>query len=293
VGEEINMQQQNVVFGQQTVLLDGGVKMTVAGEMTYHVSEPLTVIRKIGYSALLPAITNVSKAELSRIFSALHMEQLTSSQSGDRYGQPVSQYGGAPSDPTPVSVTGDVANVAADDKRGSRSVICSNVVKAIAPMVEEWGVRIIAFQLESIKLADASYARDYEEASLSMVKAKANLRSMQAQNEITLSTAEANARSVRISADGKKNAVIIAAQADAESRKIDADARAKAAQLMANPFAQQLALAQLAANVQIDVAKTLRIDRLTVSTDANLGKMVSSQALFNPQTMAAMAVQGK
>jgi hypothetical protein len=74
--------------------------------------------------------------------------------------------------------------------------VCQKVVNYIRPIVTSWGVKIINFQLESTKLADAKYAQEYEEASLKMAKAKANTRALQFENEILLQKA-------RASADGK------------------------------------------------------------------------------------------
>jgi len=265
--------------------------MLVEGLMTYVVVDPLTVVKKIGYKPLLAALTNTAKAELSRIFANLHMEQITSSQY-----TPPSAAAEQKKDGQAISILGSGGQGPVDDgdgsngERQSRSAICAHVLAAIGPTVAEWGVKVVTFQLESIKLADAAYAKEYEEASLATAKAKANLRSVATQNEILLSTADTRARADRIEAEGKKSAMIIAATADAESRKIEADARAKAATVMANPFSQQLALAQLQANIQTEVAKSLRIGNLMVSTDSNLGKILAAQSLFNPAVSGMQAV---
>lgn len=92
-------------------------------------------------------------------------------------------------------------------------------------------MKVINFQLESTKIADDRYAREYEEASLAMAKAKANLRAVNAQNQIRIQSARANAEAAKIEAEGKKNATVIEAEGEAEARKIEARARNDAAEV--------------------------------------------------------------
>jgi len=287
VGELINMQQQNVVFDKHPILLDGGIKMLVEGLLTYHVINPETVVKKIGASELLRSVSNISKAELARICSTVHLEQISSTQNLMPQ-QDTKQQG-----------------MMGEEKRPegeSRSVICAHVVQHISPIVEAWGVQVINFQIESFKMADESYAREYEEASLAMAKAKASLRASTAQNEILMNTSSAKAQAAKIAADGERNAMIIKAQAEAEivkidaeakktaivlqatanaeARKLEGDARNAAAVSMANPFAQKMAIAQL----QVDFAKCLKFNVLNMSPDSTIGRAISSipGPLFNP-----------
>jgi len=262
VGEPINMQQQNVRFEQHPVLLDGGVKMLVEGLLTYHVVDAEKVVRKIGAGELLRAISNVSKAELSHVFSTIHLEQV-STQTG---------YGQTQDPKDPKSLLGDQPRPEGE----SRSMICSHVVQYISPIVKVWGVEILNFQLESLKLADQTYSREYEEASLAMAKTKAKLRAQNATNDILLSAAEAKARAAKIEAEGQKAAIIIGAQAEAEARKIEAQARKEAAELMDNKFAQQLAMA----GQQVEFARALKATVLTVIPESGIGRSVTSQAMF-------------
>jgi len=262
------MQQQNVCFDKHPVLLDGGIKMLVEGLLTYQVMDAEKVVQKIGASELLRSSTNVSKAELSRVFATLHMEQIASSQ-GVR---------------NPAVDSSNSKGVLGEEKREgegeSRSVICSHVVDHISPIVSEWGIRILNFQLESIKLADQAYSREYEEASLATAKAKANLRATNAQNDILISTAQAKANAMKIEAEGKKQSVIIEAQASAEARKIEANARNEAAEAMKNLFGQQMALS----SQQVEFARALKANVLTVVPDSTIGRALS-QNMLQPQEM--------
>jgi hypothetical protein len=70
-----------------------------------------------------------------------------------------------------------------------RLALCQQVIDDMQPNADKWGVSILNFQLESTTIADAKYARDYEEASLAMAKAKANLRASQAQVRSVVCTA--------------------------------------------------------------------------------------------------------
>jgi len=166
-------------------------------------------------------------------------------------------------------------------------VICAHVVEFIQPITEKWGVKIINFQLESIKLADASYAREYEQASLSMAKAKANLRAVKANNDIKLSQADANARAMKIEAEAKKSAMIIQASGEAEARKIEGESRNAAARLMTDDFAKQFALA----GQQVEFAKGLKAQVLTVLPESALGRPFASSPMFNNNPQQYMQKQ--
>jgi len=212
------------------------------------------------------------------VFSALHLEQLSSAQA---HPEQVS------SDPDAKSVLGgSVKKSESKQQEGQhdenhdaqRSVICAHVVQFIAPITERWGVKVLNFQLESIKLADASYAREYEQASLAMAKAKANLRAVKAENEVLLNKANAAAQAVRIEAEGKKASVVIQASGEAEARKIEAQARNEAAKSMTDDFARQFALA----GQQVEFARGLKASVLTVLPESAIGRPFLSSPMFNP-----------
>jgi len=179
----------------------------------------------------------------------------------------------------------------------------------IIPLIEPWGVRIINFQIESTKIADATYAAEYEAASLGVSKAKANLRAVSAENEIMLSkskaaaqarlidaegqreatlvktrteadsriiNAEAEARARNIGADADAKAITILAEADAKARKIEAAARNEAAEMLRNEFGKQFALV----GQQVEFAKSLKMQTLTVLPDSLVGQKLSGS--LNP-----------
>jgi len=268
----LNTQQQNIRFEKHSVLLDGGISMLVEGLLTYQVVNVELLIKQLGDMDLLRAITDVSKAELSRVFSALHLEQLSSAQS---HADVVSN------DPEAKSVLGPLPKQKKEGEDenhdAQRSVICAHVVQFIAPITEKWGVRVLNFQLESIKLADASYAREYEQASLAMAKAKANLRAVKAENEVLLNKANAAAQAVRIEAEGRKASVVIQASGEAEARKIEAQARNDAAKSMTDDFARQFALA----GQQVEFARGLKASVLTILPESAVGRPFVSSPMFN------------
>jgi len=76
----INTQQQNVKFDQHKVLLDGGISLLVEGLLTFQVVDPALLIKQLGERDLLQAVSQVTKAELSRVFSAIHLEQISTAQ---------------------------------------------------------------------------------------------------------------------------------------------------------------------------------------------------------------------
>jgi len=271
----ITTQQQNMLFQDHQVILDGGIQMLVKGLLTYQVADVEKLIKKLGDRDLARAVQDVSKAELSRVFSSIHLEQISSASSH-------------PSRNKEREAKGEMdagSKVAASSLLGSanptseRSLICEHVVQAIAPIVGEWGVQVINFQLESMTLADRKYAREYEEASLAMAKAKANLRAVSAENEVLLNKATASATATKIDAEGSKQAMIIRATGEAEARKIEAEARNKAAQAMTDDFAREFALA----GQQVEFARALKANVLTLLPDSAIGKPFTQQSMFNPR----------
>jgi len=279
VSSYLNTQQQNIRFDKHPVLLDGGISMLVEGLLTYQVVDVELLIKQLGDRDLLRSITDVSKAELSRVFSAIHLEQISSAQSHPEHVAAREAKGEIDVDAKAVLGGGQPKKPATEgEPQGeNRSVICAHVVEFISPITEKWGVRIINFQLESIKLADASYARDYEQASLAMAKAKANLRAVKAENEIVLNKANAAAQAQRIEAEGRKAATVIQASGEAEARKIEAQARNDAAKSMNDDFARQYALA----GQQVEFARVLKASVLTVLPESAIGRPFVSSPMFN------------
>jgi len=277
----LNTQQQNIRFAQHPVLLDGGISMLVEGLLTYQVVDVELLIKQLGDRDLLRSITDVSKAELSRVFSSIHLEQISSAQSHPEHVAAREAKGEIDNDVKAV-LGGQISKKRKEeeegDSSGQRSVICAHVVEYISPITEKWGVKIVNFQLESIKLADASYARDYEQASLSMAKAKASLRAVKAENEIVLNRANAAAQAQRIEAEGKKAATVISASGEAEARKIEAQARNDAAKSMTDEFARQYALS----GQQVEFARALKASVLTVLPESAIGRPFLSSPMFNP-----------
>jgi len=61
-------------FEKHRVLLDGGIQMLVEGLLTYHIFDVELLVRNLGIDHLVENIQNVTKAEMSKIFAAIHLE---------------------------------------------------------------------------------------------------------------------------------------------------------------------------------------------------------------------------
>ena len=291
VTQLINTQQQNLRFNRHKVLLDGGISLFVEGLLTFQVTDVEQLIHQIGDRDLRRSVEDVTKAELARVFASIHLEQISSS---------VQQAG---------AVKEDVVLGAAVDSTNegeARAKICERVIYYVRPTVGAWGVSIINFQLESTALADEKYAQEYEASSLQLAKANANLRALAAQNQLMITKAKAEAEAVRLAAEGTKNQSVLQAQAKAEALKIEAAAKVAAAQsekeallikaaaeasarviegnsrndaakAMPNEFARQYALQSL----NVEFARSLKAQTLTVMADSLIGKSLVAQGAFS------------
>jgi uncharacterized low-complexity protein len=274
IGTVINTQQQTLRFAKHPVLLDGGISLLVEGLLTYQVVDVERLIHQLGERDLVRSIEDVTKAEIARIFAGLHLEQISQASqempgaaamaaaaaAAGELGEEKLAAGGAraPEDEAAEALLGKAKFSAAEGE--TRIWICAQVMQSVRPIAESWGINVINFQLESTKLADVNYAREYEAASLAMATAKANLRATQAKNQILLSTARANATAQKIEAEGRKGAVIIDAEAFAEAARIEARGRNEAAELMPNAFARSYAIA----GQQVNFARELKATSLTI-----------------------------
>jgi len=274
-GAIIRTQQQNLPFNQHQVLLMGGINLLVQGLLTYQVVDVARLITQLGENDLQRAIMDTTKAELARVFSGIHLEQISAQQTAIAEEKEASLLGDGQLSSVPAK------HAVKDGASSIRSWICSQVVHDISPLTAGWGVKVINFQLESTRIADPKYARDYEEASLAMAKAKANRRAVSTQNDILIQQAEAAARAVQIEAEGRKIAAIKGAEARAESqiveakagataRLMEADSRNQAAVVMKNDFGRQLAMMDR----NVGIASSLKATTLVVSEDAGLAKAV-------------------
>jgi len=252
-------QQQNLRFSRHNVMLDGGINLLVEGLLTFKVDDVEKLIHELGDTEVVRAVEDVTKAELSRVFSGVHLEQLVSGAG------PVPGVGGKVEDKdavlgAPPQQPGELEDI--------RHHICRDVVEGVLPITAPWGVRIINFQIESTKLADAKYASDYEESSLAIAKAKATQRATVINNEIQLQSARAAASTLQIQAEGRRVAAVIEAEASGETRRIEAKSRNDAAEMMEDDFAKRYALAGL----QVDFARNLKAGSLTVLGGGDVGR---------------------
>jgi len=176
------------------------------------------------YARMEMDIEKVTKAEIARVFAGIHLEDISSQSDldrGDRVEPDLDGFGAEPAKraSSPTKPAGQA---------GQRSRICAQILQDVSPILLKWGITLHNFQLESTKIANSSYANDYERASLAMAKAKADCRT-QAQNALqTKISAEAAATQKRISAEADATSTRISALVAADALKTNAEAAAKA-----------------------------------------------------------------
>jgi len=52
--------------------------MLVEGLLTYHITNVEKLIQNLGHDNLVTNIQNITKAEMSKIFASIHLEQISS-----------------------------------------------------------------------------------------------------------------------------------------------------------------------------------------------------------------------
>jgi regulator of protease activity HflC (stomatin/prohibitin superfamily) len=263
IGPSVSIQQQSLQFSKHNVLLDGGIQMTVEGLLTFQIADVEKMLHNLGadQGKLIGAIQNVTKAEISKIFSAIHLEQISSISHEEAI------------NPKAHKVHEKMAELITDSDNIQNEIrikICEQVVILIKPLLEDWGVKVINFQMESIKLTDEKYGMEYEAASLEIAKAKANLKANVARNEINISKAEMEAKALLIKVEGEKNAKIVAAEGIAKAMTIEAQARNEAAQTLQDNFSKDLLMMQ----EKVNFARELKATTLVISDQNTVAKNV-------------------
>jgi len=264
----ISLQQQNLDMKKHPVLLDGGVSMVIEGLLTYQVENVEKLITELGDEAINRVIEDITKAELSRVFASIHLEQLSEMSRAQQDEAKSSSSAQGRAEPLTQS--------------GTRHAICDQVKKYIKEYADSWGVNIINFQLESTRLEDLKYAQEYEEASLALAKAKANQRAVVTESQIRLTRAHAQADQLKIEAEGRAKTIEIEARASAQARIIEAEARNEAGAAMTDDFARRYAMQ----NLQVEFAKSLQAQVLTILPDSSIGRNLAS-GMLSGQSKAA------
>jgi len=260
LGPTVSVQQQNLKFTKHRVLLDGGIQMLVEGLLTYHIVDAEKTVRNIGVENVLVNIENITKAEMSKLFAAIHLEQISSITYDEN-----SKKKGQKQDPLAVS------------RQTMRIRICEHVIEELKPLVESWGVRIINFQIESITMADMKYGQDYEAASLEIAKASAMLKANAAKNEVAIQQAQIEAQSLKIKADGAKQSKIIEAEGNAQVMTTEAKARQEAAKSMNDDFSKNLLMLQ----ERVKFARELKATTLVMSGSHDLAQNIKPMMNLN------------
>jgi regulator of protease activity HflC (stomatin/prohibitin superfamily) len=271
VSNSLSIQQQNLKFDKHNVLLNGGINLLVEGLLTYQITDVNKLIKSMGVNSLVRSIQDITKAELSKVFASVRLEQISKISHNEAFTEK------------------DNLDLFYDKKKEKqvehadhieqdiRIRICDQVKDLIKPFTDAWGVTIVNFQLESTKLTDVAYGKEYESCSLEIAKASAQLQANAAQNKVLIQKSKATADALKIQAEGEKTAQIIRAQANAEAMTIEADARNKSAETMKDDFSKQLSLIQ----EQVKFADKLKVGTLVLSGDSAIGKNITP--FFNLQ----------
>lgn len=164
------------VFSSST----GGVQCNVTGLLTYRILHVERLILTIGVNQIQTAIQNVVEAEISRVFSTLHLDQIASMN-----------------ETTSIPTTND------SKREEMRSFICREIVEAISPMISEWGIAILNFQVSQILFTDRDFATSYEQFSLQVASTNAQKRVVVSQREIQAIEAAASAQANKIIAEAE------------------------------------------------------------------------------------------
>ena len=229
IANTLDITQQNLKFTEHRVLLEGGINMLVEGLLTYQIVDVARLVKNVDIKSLNTYLENIVEADLTKVFSTVHLEQISSATYHEMKKGEISK------------------------EEETRMFIYEQIMKLIKPQAEQWGIQIINFQLESIQLADKKYSLDYENASLQIAKSKAELKAQEAQNIILKQKAETQANIDTLMAETEKKVQLIKAQAAAESTVLQAkakatailkegEAKASAANLMTSQYGQELAL---------------------------------------------------
>ena len=258
IGNTLDITQQNLKFSQHRVLLEGGINMLVEGLLTYQVIDVGKLIKNVDIKSLNKYLEEIMKADLTKVFSTIHLEQISSSTYSEMR--------------------------KSDEKAAeTRLYIYESIMKMIKPQADQWGIRIINFQLESTQLADKKYSQDYEAASLQIAKSKAELRAQEAQNLIQRQKAETQANIAQLQAETERNVQLIRAKATADATVMQAEAnaqaiikegeaKASAADMMKSQYGQDLALL----GQKSLIAEGLKIHTLVMGNENNGKSMINN-----------------
>lgn len=281
ISSDIEIQQQSMRFEEHIVLLDGGIRLAVTGLLTYQITSVDDLVKRMGPEDLKRAIQDSGMAELARVFSGIHLEQISSQ------GSLIDENEGnnnreEQDDSGPSSVIGKVPKKVLKSQEGNnRDLICKEVMAGLQPIVLPWGVTIINFQLELIKIADPKFNQQYEEAGLAIANAKANARAAMVKNEIGIRTKEAEAKALLIETQGQQKAkllkvetdckaVISTAEAQAKARIIESDAIQESGNKVQSKFAQQTVFM----DKQVEFAKHLKLTTLVTNDSSQAPNML-------------------
>ena len=83
LGSQLDITQQNLKFSKHRVLLEGGINMLIEGLLTYQVIDVAKLIKNVDIKSLNRYLEEIMKADLTKVFSTIHLEQISSSTYGE------------------------------------------------------------------------------------------------------------------------------------------------------------------------------------------------------------------
>lgn len=221
--KELSVRQQSQSFSEQNVLLKGGIRMRVAGLLTYFIRCPKTFVQRMSQDELKEAIENTIEAELANAFSTVHLEQ---NVDPTVKAVPVPHHSKLSESETKDAVLGGCTIPAEPGTESSqRSAICEAVKKHMEPLFSGWGIEIVQLQIKNMVLANDEYAKEYERQSLAVASAKASGRTQEAKNYTLISATEAEVKAGTLRANLAREMAVLEARGRAEALRIEADAQ--------------------------------------------------------------------
>jgi len=117
IGGTLDITQQNLKFSKHRVLLEGGINMLIEGLLTYQIKDVAKLVKNVDINSLNRYLEDVMKADLTKVFSTIHLEQIASTTYNE---------------------------IKKSDERAAetRLFIYESIMKMIKPQADQWGIHI-------------------------------------------------------------------------------------------------------------------------------------------------------
>lgn len=194
-------------FEKILIATQDGVQMEASGLLTFQLIEVEKLLTQVEIRELDPHIERITRGALVNLFTKYPLKEIMQAIDITRENEKKSN-----ADP----MLKELADHDGEEAGNFRSHICDGVAMEVQKLTSSWGVQILSFQLQSLLFFDAEFARNYENATLSLATTEVEARSADITNRIKVKNAKADAQAVEIEADGRR----AAAERDAEAHKI-------------------------------------------------------------------------